>query len=229
MPNTVQILTLRRTTKYNCRLTVPSTYARAHGLQDGDRVLWLPQPDGVLLKFNAQGQVEPNLATSWAQTSPVTYVYHLRHGVKNIVATAPYTVTVTDTGDAAPVSSTGTPTQTLSRAAQQQLMISWQADDPDGDKLVYSLYFRGEDERDWKLLRANLSDNTYPLDSDALADGHKPACRGSVNRGSIRNGYANKAKSEPTFDKEYSRYGERPGNWRLNQLCTSGVVAESAK
>ena len=35
-----------------------------------------------LLKFGPQGQVEPNLATSWAQTSPVTYVYRLRHGVK---------------------------------------------------------------------------------------------------------------------------------------------------
>jgi peptide/nickel transport system substrate-binding protein len=35
-----------------------------------------------LLKFGPQGQLEPNLATSWSQTSPVTYVYHLRHGVK---------------------------------------------------------------------------------------------------------------------------------------------------
>jgi len=36
----------------------------------------------TLVKFGPQGQVEPDLATSWAQTSPVTYVYHLRHGVK---------------------------------------------------------------------------------------------------------------------------------------------------
>jgi hypothetical protein len=80
-------------------------------------------------------------------------------------------VTVTDTGDAAPVSSTGTPTQTLSRAAQQQLLISWQADDPDGDKLVYEVDFRGEGERDWILLKKNLHDNTYMIDGDALADG----------------------------------------------------------
>jgi peptide/nickel transport system substrate-binding protein len=26
--------------------------------------------------------LEPDLASSWAQTNPVTYVYHLRHGVK---------------------------------------------------------------------------------------------------------------------------------------------------
>jgi hypothetical protein len=86
-------------------------------------------------------------------------------------ATTPYSVTVTDTGDAAPVSSTGTPTQTLSRAAQQQLMISWQADDPDGDKLVYELDFRGEGQRDWIVLKKDLHDTTYTIDGDALADG----------------------------------------------------------
>lgn len=86
-------------------------------------------------------------------------------------ATTPYSVTVTDTGDAAPVSSTGTPTQTLSRAAQQQLIISWQADDPDGDKLIYELDFRGEGERDWIVLKKDLHDSAYTIDGDALADG----------------------------------------------------------
>jgi hypothetical protein len=86
-------------------------------------------------------------------------------------ATTPYSVTVTDTGDAAPVSSTGTPTQTLSRASQQQLLISWQADDPDGDKLVYEVDFRGEGEREWKLLRKDVFDTALSIDGDALADG----------------------------------------------------------
>jgi hypothetical protein len=86
-------------------------------------------------------------------------------------ATTPYSVTVTDTGDAAPTSSTGTPTQTLSRAAQQQLLISWQADDPDSDKLVYKLDFRAEGEREWISLKKDLHENTYTIDGDALADG----------------------------------------------------------
>lgn len=34
-----------------------------------------------LLKFGPRGQVEPSLATSVSQTSPVSYTYHLRHGV----------------------------------------------------------------------------------------------------------------------------------------------------
>jgi peptide/nickel transport system substrate-binding protein len=36
----------------------------------------------TLLTVGTNNQLEPNLATSWKQTSPVTYVYHLRHGVK---------------------------------------------------------------------------------------------------------------------------------------------------
>ncbi len=86
-------------------------------------------------------------------------------------APSPYSVTVTDTGDSAPVTSTGTSTQTLSRATQQQLMISWQADDPDGDKLVYEVAFRGEGEREWKLLKKDLHESSLTIDGDALADG----------------------------------------------------------
>jgi hypothetical protein len=82
-----------------------------------------------------------------------------------------YSITVTDTGDAAPAMSTGTPTQTASRAASQQINIGWQAEDADGDRLVYSLWFRGEGEREWKLLRTNLHETAYAVDGDALADG----------------------------------------------------------
>ncbi len=86
-------------------------------------------------------------------------------------ATSAYSITVTDTGDAGPATSTGTPTQTISRASSQQLVVSWQADDPDGDRLVYAVWFRGEGERDWKLLKTALHDNTVNLDGDSLADG----------------------------------------------------------
>lgn len=93
---------------------------------------------------------------------------------KTVATTAPaatYTITVTDTGESPPASSSGTPTQTVGRAASEQMQISWQAEDPDGDRLSYALYFRGEDEREWKILKANLSETSYTLDSDVLADG----------------------------------------------------------
>ncbi len=94
-------------------------------------------------------------------------------GTVSNAPTAPasaFSITVTDTGET-PQTSSGTPTQTLTRTPQQQTQISWQADDPDGDRLVYTLYFRGEDEQEWKLLRANLFENSLSLDSDILADG----------------------------------------------------------
>ncbi len=87
-------------------------------------------------------------------------------------STAAYTVTVTDTaGGETASSSSGTPAQTVSRTQGAQLLISWQADDPDGDHLTYALYFRGEGETQWKLLKTNLTDNSYTIDGDSLADG----------------------------------------------------------
>jgi hypothetical protein len=83
-------------------------------------------------------------------------------------STASYSVTVTDTADSSPA---GTTSQSISRGAGQPLQVAWQADDPDGDRLIYSLYFRGEEESQWKLLRANLTESNYTLDGDVLADG----------------------------------------------------------
>jgi hypothetical protein len=84
-------------------------------------------------------------------------------------ASAAYSVTVTDTDPAA--TSAGTATQTLTRAATQQITVSWQAEDPDGDRLVYALYFRGDDESQWKLFKGDLHDSSVTFDADVLADG----------------------------------------------------------
>jgi len=89
--------------------------------------------------------------------------------VRSSGSTSAYSVTVTD-GDTS-ATSAGTPTQTLPRAATQQITLAWVAEDPDGDRLVYNVYFRGEDETQWKLLRSNTHDNSITFDADVLADG----------------------------------------------------------
>ena len=86
-------------------------------------------------------------------------------------ASSAYSVTVTDTGDAPAASSSTTTPQTVSRLQTTQTQISWQADDPDGDKLVYSVYFRAEGEKDWQLIRSRMFENTLLLDPDVFADG----------------------------------------------------------
>lgn len=102
----------------------------------------------------------------------VTQAVAAAQSVKSAAAssTAAYSVTVTDS-DSAPATSDGTPTQTLTRAATQQITIAWSADDPDGDRLIYNVYFRGEDETQWLLLKAGTHDSSLTFDADALADG----------------------------------------------------------
>ena len=104
------------------------------------------------------------------QTGPQSAAQKAASGTAS-AANASFSVTVTDTGEAAPQTSQGSPTQTLSRAGNSQIQISWQADDPENDKLVYSVWFRPEDDTSWVLLRANIFENTLLLDNDAFADG----------------------------------------------------------
>jgi len=82
-----------------------------------------------------------------------------------------YSITVTDGADTGPATSAGTPTQAVSRGGVRQLAIAWQAEDPDNDRLTFALHFRGEGEREWKLLKANLAESAFTVDGDVLADG----------------------------------------------------------
>jgi len=86
-------------------------------------------------------------------------------------AAAAYSITVTDTGETGATSQSGTATQPITRASAEQILITWAAEDADGDKLAYTLEFRGEGETQWKQLRANFTETQFTLDAEALADG----------------------------------------------------------
>jgi hypothetical protein len=47
----------------------------------------------------------------------------------------------------------------------------WSAHDDNDDDLVYALYYRGENEREWKLLKSGITDRFYSFDSGLLPDG----------------------------------------------------------
>ena len=49
--------------------------------------------------------------------------------------------------------------------------ITWTAQDPNRDDLYYSIYYRGQNERRWKLLTEKRTDNYYTLDGASLPDG----------------------------------------------------------
>ena len=49
--------------------------------------------------------------------------------------------------------------------------VLWTAHDDNEDELHYAVYFRGEDEKEWKLLKDKLDQKFYSFDTTALADG----------------------------------------------------------
>jgi hypothetical protein len=49
--------------------------------------------------------------------------------------------------------------------------VKWNAHDENDDQLVYSVYYRGDGEARWLLLKENLTDKAYSFDSSLLPDG----------------------------------------------------------
>lgn len=49
--------------------------------------------------------------------------------------------------------------------------LQWTSEDRNGDKLLYSVFYREAGEAAFKLLRENLTDNFYTIDGQVLADG----------------------------------------------------------
>jgi hypothetical protein len=120
----------------------------------GVTLSYLPQNNPpVLHSINVMTQIVPAGASTKAASASAT------------TSTA-FSVTVTDSTDTA-----SAPAQTVSRGLAQQIQVTWQADDPDGDKLSYSVFFRGEDETQWKPLKTNIAENIVTLEGDVLADG----------------------------------------------------------
>ena len=49
--------------------------------------------------------------------------------------------------------------------------VKWNAHDDNDDQLVYSVYYRGDGETRWLLLKGNLIDKAYSFDASLLPDG----------------------------------------------------------
>ena len=124
------------------------------------RVAYLPQNTPPVVKsISVIGQTVATTATSTKTGTQATSG-----------ASAIFSITVTDTGEAT-TPSTGTPTQTVTRTTSRQLVVSWTAEDTDADPLLFSLHYRGEGEKKWKLLRANTAEMAVVIDSEIFADG----------------------------------------------------------
>jgi hypothetical protein len=55
-------------------------------------------------------------------------------------------------------------------AVKSPITLTWQADDPNGDQLTYSLYVKATDEQEWHLLKDKILQSSYTIEPSTLAD-----------------------------------------------------------
>ena len=72
---------------------------------------------------------------------------------------------------AAPTVSFGGLPPTPSPIGKAPVTLTWQADDPNGDQLIYALYVKATDEQEWHLLKGKLHQASYTIEPSALPDG----------------------------------------------------------
>lgn len=54
---------------------------------------------------------------------------------------------------------------------RDSVAVRWAAHDDNDDQLIYTVYYRGDGESRWLLLKSNLSDRYYSFDASLLPDG----------------------------------------------------------
>ncbi len=54
---------------------------------------------------------------------------------------------------------------------KHSIVVKWKAQDENDDSLIYSVYYRGDGESRWKLLRDGIEDRFVNLESDLFPDG----------------------------------------------------------
>ena len=62
-------------------------------------------------------------------------------------------------------------TPTPSSHDRDSIGVKWSAHDENDDQLVYSIYYRGDGQKRWLLLKDNITDKAYSFDASLLPDG----------------------------------------------------------
>lgn len=68
-------------------------------------------------------------------------------------------------------SEAGANIDTLANSNPKKVQINWKVRDPENDKLRFSLFFKGEEEKIWKKIDDKLDKTNFTLPTDALPDG----------------------------------------------------------
>jgi hypothetical protein len=70
-----------------------------------------------------------------------------------------------------PVDAGGASTPLPAIKDRTAVTVRWAAHDDNGDDLIYALYLRGDGEKDWHLLKDNITDKAYSFDAALIPDG----------------------------------------------------------
>lgn len=79
--------------------------------------------------------------------------------------------TVADNTISGPVSARPDQNAPATTRDRNSIAVRWASHDDNDDQLVYSVYYRGDGETNWKLLKDNLLDRFYSFDAGLLPDG----------------------------------------------------------
>ena len=64
-----------------------------------------------------------------------------------------------------------TPSNSNSGGDSTKYTASWKVEDENSDKLQFNVYYKGIDETNWKLLKKELNESSYALDTTSMSDG----------------------------------------------------------
>ena len=115
------------------------------------------------LPVNAAPTVDDLVVAPGARLNPQPTNPNQQNVNISFPSTSQPAVVPVDTGSA------NTPLQALKDRAA--VTVRWAAHDDNGDDLVYSLYLRGDGERDWHLLKDNINEKAYSFDAALIPDG----------------------------------------------------------
>lgn len=121
--------------------SVGVNYLPVNAAPQVDEIVVVP---GARLNQQAQAQSQQNMNIAFPSSNP---------GV---------TISFDQTASSSPLPATKDRTAITAR---------WAAHDDNGDDLVYSLYLRGDGEKQWRLLKDNITDKAYSFDQTTLPDG----------------------------------------------------------
>lgn len=133
----------------------------------------IPSPASRFLQYRAK------LSTSDGSRTPVLWEVHIL-GIEDNMAPKMGAVTVkpfTGPDDGLPpgVQMPQIPLEgsagKLAQVRRGLVTVSWEASDPNGDAMVYDLFFRGTAERGWKPLLEDWASTAYLWDTESCPDG----------------------------------------------------------